>query len=156
MEVSIHLECKTHPHWPRSPNSWNAASSIISSSDKGPLQKPTLRSTVLFHIFNCRSALRITELQSSLTLKSLILCRKQNPLLSSKQKKHIPCLLNHIKFQWQEYPREAKHSLSPGTSHKHSGYVKLTAIVAAETQTPRGAKPSFLTIQHQTGHCTAS
>lgn len=41
--------------------------------NKGPLQKPTRKSAILFHIFNCRSLLRITELASSLALKSLIL-----------------------------------------------------------------------------------
>lgn len=29
VEVSIHLGCKTHPHRPHSPNSWNATSSMI-------------------------------------------------------------------------------------------------------------------------------
>lgn len=44
-----------------------------------------------------QKAVEVTELASSLSLKSLVLCL--NPLLSSKQKKNIPYLLP-IKSQW--------------------------------------------------------
>lgn len=99
-----------------------------------------------------QKSVEVTELASSLSLKSLVLYlnqnplkknlkKKKNPLLSSKQKKNIPYLLNCIYFlpiksRWQKYPRDEKHSLNPGTFRKHRSYVKLTAIMAAEMQTP--------------------
>lgn len=95
-----------------------------------------------------QKSVEVTELVSSLSLKSLVLClnrnpmeskKEKNPLLSSNQKYLLfvePYLFTYHQVSRQKYPRDEKHSLNPGPFHKHRTYVKLTAIMPAEMQTP--------------------